>query len=89
MSLLIPRPDRVVILTGDPEKLRQRKPELSLAELEAQSRRLKWLGTWLENVCVIDSNQPIENSRRELLDALLEVLGHGIEEHQEAGGAAR
>lgn len=89
MNLFIPRPDRVVILTGDPEGLRQRKPELPLAELEAQSQRLRLLGTRLENVCWIDTNQPIENSRHELLEVVLEVLGHGIQERQEAAGAVK
>jgi thymidylate kinase len=89
MNLFIPRPDRVVILTCDPEALRRRKPELPLAELEAQLQRLRLLGTRLENVCWIDTNQPIENSRQELLDVVLDVVGHGIEERQEGAGAVR
>lgn len=69
---LIPAPDVIFVLKGDPEVLYARKKEISIDEIRYQMNRLQQLMPHVKNSVEIDVNQPVDvvinNVAKEILD---------------------
>ena len=65
-EIFVPKPDIILCLGGDPEKIYARKPETSLEEVARQTEELKRFTACRKNAVWIDTTQSIENS---ILDA--------------------
>jgi thymidylate kinase len=73
---IVPRPNIVLCLGGDPEKIFARKPETSLEEVNRQMIELEKLSEGLPNVRMIDTTVSIEDTVAAAMNAL-EGLRHG------------
>lgn len=65
---MMPRPDLVAVLVASPEEIRQRKPELTVQQIEAQ------LAAWAlvpGPTEIIDAGRPTEAVARSIMDRLL------------------
>ncbi len=69
-SLVVPRPDLVVCLGGEPEVIHRRKPELPLAEVERQVARLRRFHERARRAVWIDATQPIDAMADQALRAI-------------------
>ena len=67
---MVPRPDIVLCLGGDPEKIFARKPETSLEEVKRQMIELENLSASLTNVRMIDTTVSIEDTVAAAMKAL-------------------
>ncbi len=72
MFRLLPRPDRVLVLVGEPEEIHRRKKELPLAEVRRQMEAYRELADKLgDRAVVIDAGRPlIEVAERAWLAAM-------------------
>lgn len=70
-EFFVPKPDIILCLGGDPEKIYARKPETSLEEVARQTEELKRFAAKRKNAVWIDTTQPIENS---ICDAKATIL---------------
>jgi thymidylate kinase len=73
---IVPRPNFVLCLGGDPEKIFARKPETSLEEVSRQMIELEKLSEGLPNARMIDTTVSIEDTIAAAMNAL-EGLRHG------------
>jgi thymidylate kinase len=73
---IVPRPNIVLCLGGDPEKIFARKPETSLEEVSRQMIELEKLSEGLPNARMIDTTVSIEDTIAAAMNAL-EGLRHG------------
>lgn len=71
---VIPNPDLILCLGGDPEKIYARKPETSLEEVTRQTEELKRFAAKRKNAMWIDTTQPIENSINDAKSAILAMM---------------
>jgi hypothetical protein len=69
MSLLVPEPDYIILLTGSPEKIHDRKPELSVRQITNQLGMMSDKLSSFSNVLTFDSIllSPDEISREIML----------------------
>lgn len=67
---MVPRPNIVLCLGGDPEKIFARKPETSLTEVKRQMIELENLSAGLTNVRMIDTTVSIEDTVEAAMKAL-------------------
>jgi thymidylate kinase len=77
-SYIVPRPDQFIFLTPNPEVSYQRKPELPLAVLQGQSKKMYDLAAKLGHVTWVDSTQDISKSRQDMLEAIFEAYGRRL-----------
>lgn len=70
----IPKPDLILCLGGDPEKIYARKAETSLEEVKRQTEELKRFAAKRKNAVWIDTTQPIENSISDTKSAILSMM---------------
>jgi thymidylate kinase len=73
---IVPLPNIVLCLGGDPEKIFARKPETSLEEVSRQMIELEKLSEGLPNARMIDTTVSIEDTIAAAMNAL-EGLRHG------------
>lgn len=73
-ELFVPKPDIILCLGGDPEKIYARKPETSLEEVARQTDELKRFAAKRKNAVWIDTTQPIEDSIRDAKTAILNMM---------------
>ena len=73
-ELFVPKPDIILCLGGEPEKIYARKPETSLEEVTHQTKELKRFAAKRKNAVWIDTTQPIEDSISDAKDAILDVM---------------
>lgn len=73
-ELFVPKPDVILCLGGEPEKIYARKPETSLEEVARQTEELKRFASRRNNAVWIDTTQPIENSVRDAKSAILNMM---------------
>lgn len=71
---LIPKPDFILCLGGDPEKIYARKPETSLEEVKRQVTALKKFCDGNHRAVWIDTTKSIEESANAALTAILERM---------------
>lgn len=71
---VLPKPDIILCLGGDPEKIYARKPETSLEEVTRQTEELKRFVTNRKNAVWIDTSQPLESSLNVVKTVLLTIL---------------
>lgn len=67
---MVPRPDIILFLGGDPEKIFARKPETSIEEVKRQMVELENLSSSLTNVRMIDTTVSIEDTVAAAMKAL-------------------
>ena len=70
----VPRPDLVLCLGGDPQKIYARKPETSLEEVTRQVKELKAFCEGNRRAVWIDTTTTIEQSRDAALSAILSAM---------------
>ncbi len=73
-EIFVPKPDVILCLGGDPEKIFARKPETSLEEVTRQTEELKRFAARRKNAVWIDTTQPIENSIHDAKSAILNMM---------------
>lgn len=73
-SWFIPKPDLILCLGGDPEKIYARKPETSLEEVQRQVAELKCFCDGNKRAVWIDTTTSIESSRDAALMAITEKM---------------
>ncbi|MBN1918072.1 MAG: hypothetical protein JW889_09200 [Verrucomicrobia bacterium] len=69
-SLVVPRPDLLLCLGGRPEAIHERKPELPLAEVERQVKRLGQFSEHTPNAVWIDTAGPMATTVDQALQAI-------------------
>ena len=71
---IIPSPDLVVYLRTDAEQIHARKDELTVAEIEEQSRGCESLMRRCTNGCTVETNGSIEETINAVTSALCRIL---------------
>lgn len=71
---VIPNPDLILCLGGDPETIYTRKPETSLEEVTRQTDELKRFTSKRNNAVWIDTTKPIEESVADAKSAILKMM---------------
>lgn len=71
---LVPRPDLILCLGGDPEKIYARKPETSLEEVKRQVAALKKFCEGNKRAVWIDTTRSVDESADAVLNAICERL---------------
>lgn len=73
-EMLIAKPDLILCLGGDPEKIYARKPETSLQEVERQTNVLKHFCETHQNAVWIDTTTTIEQSCDDAMQAIVSMM---------------
>jgi thymidylate kinase len=73
-SILVPKPDVVILLSAEPEVIYERKPELPVSEIHRQASEMAGFAKYMGNSVWIDSSGPLEDSAREMIRAVLGIL---------------
>ena len=73
-EFVIPNPDIILCLGGDPEKIYARKPETSLEEVTRQTKELKRFAAKRNNAYWIDTTKLMEESVYDAKSAIFDVL---------------
>jgi len=79
VGIFIPKPDIVLCLGGDPAKIHARKPEISLAEVERQTKELKKLSNQMPNAVWIDTDCDINASTNAAISAIVNKMASRYE----------
>lgn len=73
-EIFVQKPDIILCLGGDPEKIYARKPETSLEEVTRQTEELRNFAAKRENAVWIDTTKPIEESVADAKSAILKMM---------------
>ena len=73
-EMLIAKPDLILCLGGDPEKIYARKPETSLQEVERQTNALRHFCETHHNAVWIDTTTTIEQSCDDAMQAIVSMM---------------
>lgn len=73
-EMLIAKPDLILCLGGDPEKIYARKPETSLQEVERQTIVLRQFCETHQNAVWIDTTTTIEQSCDDAMQAIVSMM---------------
>lgn len=73
-EFFIPKPDIILCLGGDPEKIYARKPETSLVEVKRQTEELRRFAQKRKNAVWIDTTKPIDESIADAKSAILAMM---------------
>lgn len=73
-EFFIPKPDLIICLGGDPEKIYARKPETSLEEVRRQTILLKEFCSKRKNAVWVDTTMKPEESVAAAMKAVMEVM---------------
>lgn len=76
---IIPEPDIILCLGADADTINKRKPELPLEEVERQVAKLKRFCGSHKRAVWIDTGKSIEESSKETLQVILEVMAKRFE----------
>ena len=79
-QFIIPEPDIIICLGTDAQAIYKRKPELPLAEVERQVDALQAFCEKHPRARWIDTGQSIEQSSRETMEYIKEVMGNRFNE---------
>lgn len=80
---LIPKPDMVFLLTGDPEEIYNRKKELRLEEIERQISEMKILARKLPNAYEINTSRPLPDVVEEIKEIIINYLAERLRRREE------
>lgn len=78
-DFFVPKPDLILCLGGDPQKIYARKPETSLDEVIRQSEVLKLFYSKRENAVWVDTTQPLEQTINNTMRAIVEMMSKRFE----------
>jgi len=78
-QMLIPEPDIIICLGTDAKAIHQRKPELSLEEVERQVLALRDFSMTHKNALWIDTGESIHISSQKTLDAISKIMSTRFE----------
>lgn len=73
-QFLIPEPDLILCLGTDAKAIHQRKPELTLKEVERQVAALKKFSTTHKRAIWIDTGNDIETSTNDAMEAIINMM---------------
>lgn len=73
-GFFVPRPDLILCLGGDPEKIYTRKPETSLEEVKRQTKILKMFCNSHKNAVWVDTTMKPEESIDAAMTAIIKML---------------
>lgn len=73
-ELFVPKPDIILCLGGNPEKIYQRKPETSLEEVTRQTNALKEFCNQHKNAIWIDTCTDIQESTEMAMNAICDTM---------------
>lgn len=73
-EVFVPKPDLVVCLGGDPNKIYARKPETSLIEVERQVRELKSFCDSRRNTVWVDTTCDIDQTINNTMSAIVNMM---------------
>lgn len=73
-EFFVPKPDIILCLGGDPEKIYNRKPETSLEEVTRQTNALKEFCSNHKNAVWIDTCTDIQTSTDETMNAICDMM---------------
>lgn len=73
-ELFVPKPDIILCLGGNPEKIYQRKPETSLEEVTRQTNALKEFCNQHKNAIWIDTCTEIQESTEMAMNAICDTM---------------
>lgn len=71
---MIPKPDYVFYLKADPEVIHNRKPELTILELEKQYKNFDKILNQIKNYEIIDTNDEILKSNEIILERIFKFM---------------
>lgn len=80
---LIPKPDMVFLLTGDPKEIYHRKKELRLEEIERQIIEIKKLARKLPNAYEIDNSRSLGEVVEEVKGIIINHLAERLRRREE------
>lgn len=75
-GFFVPRPDLIICLGTDAEKIFKRKPELPMDEIERQVRELKHFAQSQKNAVWIDTGCSIEETVNNAMNVILNRIDH-------------
>jgi thymidylate kinase len=78
-QLIIPEPDIIICLGADAETIHNRKPELTLKEVERQVIALKLFCQSHKKAVWVDTGKSIDKSSNKALNAIIKVMGKRFE----------
>ncbi len=78
-QFIIPEPDIIICLGADAQTIHNRKPELTLKEVERQVAELKRFCNSHKRVVWIDTGNSIEKSSTDALEAIIKVMAKRFE----------
>lgn len=81
VSLFIPKPNLILCLGADPAVIHQRKPELTLVEVERQVRELKKFCRETKRTVWIDTDCSIEQSVDQAMEAITSAMANRYKEN--------
>ena len=73
-GIFIPKPDLIICLGGNPEKIYTRKPETSLQEVTRQVKELKSICEQLKNAYWVDTTIPLETTISNTIEIINRVI---------------
>ena len=78
-QFIIPEPDLILCLGADAQTIYQRKPELSLFEIERQVAELKKFCKSHKRAVWIDTGKSVENSSQDTINSIIDRMGQRFE----------
>ena len=78
-QLIIPEPDIIICLGADAETIHNRKPELTLKEVERQVNALKLFCQSHKKAVWVDTGKSVDKSSNEALNTIIKVMGKRFE----------
>lgn len=78
-QFLIPEPDLILCLGTDAKAIHQRKPELTLKEVDRQVAALKKFSTTHKHAIWIDTGNDIETSTHDTMEAIINMMAKRFE----------
>jgi len=76
ISFIIPKPDLIICLGTDAKKIHERKPELTLEEVEKQVSKLKEFSSKTKNTFWIDTGCSIDESSLECFNLIISNMAN-------------
>ena len=73
-EFIVPSPDIILCLGGDPNLIYERKPETSIEEVARQVERLKHFRNKRKNTVWINTTQEIEKSVEDTMKAIHDMM---------------
>ncbi len=71
---VLPRPDLVIYLSNSPQTIHQRKPELTVEQIEQQSRKCRWIVENMSYAQTVSTDPPPEEVAQEIAARIVKIM---------------